>query len=95
MTLYFSSKNIPALQKLTPQERREAIKKAENKFTAPEKLLLNLIKLGILVPMFLSLVWLSGWQLILPPVIALGGYFLIYRVITLVLINKKLNNKSL
>jgi hypothetical protein len=79
MTIYFSSKNIPALQNLTIKQRRELIKKAEKKFTVPEKLLLNLIKLGILVPMFLYLVWLSGWQLILPPVFALVGYLFVYR----------------
>ncbi|MBL4910769.1 MAG: hypothetical protein JKX78_12255 [Alteromonadaceae bacterium] len=90
MTLYFSSKNIPALQELTMQQRRETMQKAENKFTAPEKILLNLIKLSILVPMFLYMVWLDGWQLILPPVFAVIGYFFVYRVIILALINKKL-----
>ncbi len=91
MTIYFSSQNIPALQNLTLKQRRELIQKAEKKLSVPETLLLNLIKLGILVPMFLYLVWLDGWRLVLPPVFALMGYLFIYRPVFYSLINKRVN----
>jgi len=91
MTIYFSSQNIPALQNLTIKQRRELIQKAEKKLSVPETLLLNLIKLAILVPMFLYLVWLDGWQLMLPPVFALMGYFFVYRPFFYSLINQRVN----
>ncbi|WP_206484675.1 DUF6170 family protein [Thalassotalea sp. G2M2-11] len=55
MTIYFSSKNIPELANLSIKERQEVIAKAQQKFTAPEKLILNLLKLIMLVPPFLFL----------------------------------------
>lgn len=64
---YFSTKQIPALQGLPLRDRMEMLKRAENRLTAPEKLILNICKLLIIVPVFvfilkasdnwLALVW--------------------------------------
>ena len=86
MTLYFTAKSIPALANYSVKERQEIINKAANKLTAPEKLIINLIKLSILVPMFLFIVWLDGWLIALPVILALVAYFFVYRPFFLTLI---------
>jgi len=91
MTLYFSSKSIPQLKDRSIKERQIIIQKATAKLNTPEKLLLNLIKLGILVPMFLYLVWLDGWMLVLPPMLSVLAYFGVYNLILLRLISKRIN----
>ncbi|GAB5380458.1 MAG: hypothetical protein Alis3KO_25980 [Aliiglaciecola sp.] len=50
--LYFSTRQIPQLQGLAMAERMDKLRAAENKLTAPEKLLLNICKLLIIVPVF-------------------------------------------
>ncbi|WP_448569894.1 DUF6170 family protein [Thalassotalea ganghwensis] len=55
MTIFFSSKNIPELSELSFQERQEKVIQAQQKFSVPEKLILNLLKLGMLIPPFLFL----------------------------------------
>ena len=55
MKLFFSSRDIPELSDKTPEKRHELLMKAEVKLTAPEKLMLNLIKLIMLVPAFLMI----------------------------------------
>ena len=67
MKLYFSTRQIPQLQDMTLVERLEQINLAQKKLIGPEKLLLNILKLCILIPVFvfilqsaenwLSLVW--------------------------------------
>ena len=81
MKLYFSTNQIPALRDLPMAERLDRLRKAENKLTAPEKLLLNICKLLVIVPVFvfilkvsenwLALVWaglfLLAYPLLLKP----------------------------
>lgn len=52
MKFYFSTRKIPQLKHLTMSQRMVVLRQAEMKLTAPEKLLLNVIKLLILVPVF-------------------------------------------
>lgn len=52
MKLYFFSKHIPGLEKLPLAERVVAVEKASNRLTPPEKFLLNIIKLMVIVPAF-------------------------------------------
>ena len=76
MKLYFSTKHIPQLQHLSISERLDALRKAENKLTPPEKLILNLFKLLIIVPIFVfilrmgedwtALFWVLGFALAYP-----------------------------
>ncbi|MEP4891754.1 MAG: DUF6170 family protein [Aliiglaciecola sp.] len=81
MKFYFSTRQIPQLRNLSIDERFIRIRAAENKLTAPEKLLLNVIKLLIMVPVFVfvlrtfqdwsSLLWagliILAYPLILKP----------------------------
>jgi hypothetical protein len=67
MKLYFSTRQIPQLQDMSLVERLEQINLAQKKLIGPEKLLLNVLKLCILIPVFVfilqssdswfSLVW--------------------------------------
>lgn len=52
MKFYFSTRQIPQLGDLTISQRMEKLRAAETKLTAPEKLLLNLCKLLVIVPVF-------------------------------------------
>lgn len=52
MKLYFTARQIPELQGLSMPERMEKLRQAENRLTAPEKLLLNVCKLLVIVPVF-------------------------------------------
>ncbi len=52
MKFYLSTRQIPELKELSMPERMAALRAAENKLTAPEKTLLNILKLLIIVPVF-------------------------------------------
>ncbi|MBB6542741.1 DUF6170 family protein [Thalassotalea piscium] len=55
MKIYLSSNQLPELANHLPRERHEILIRAEQKLTVPEKLILNLLKLLMLVPPFLYL----------------------------------------
>lgn len=79
MRIYFSSRNIPGLAHLPLTERLAAIALAQQKLSPPEKLMLNLFKLAILLPVFIlifrsseswfSLLWAALVALIYPVVL--------------------------
>jgi lipopolysaccharide export LptBFGC system permease protein LptF len=52
MKLYFSTRHIPQLKHLPLTERLEHIQAAQKKLTSPERLLLNVLTLLIVVPVF-------------------------------------------
>jgi hypothetical protein len=52
MAFYLSTKQIPQLAKLSLDERVEKITQATSKLTVPEKTLLNVLKLLVIVPAF-------------------------------------------
>jgi hypothetical protein len=60
MKLYFSSKQIPTIQHLSLPQRLDALQAAQKKLTGPEKLLLNLLKLVILIPVFVLILQVSN-----------------------------------
>ncbi|WP_286233193.1 DUF6170 family protein [Thalassotalea sediminis] len=53
--LIFSTNQIPELKGLSIGERAAKIQQAELKLTAPEKLILNLLKLCMIIPPFFYL----------------------------------------
>lgn len=55
MKFYFNSRQVPSLKDLTLQERFEKIEAATKKLTPPEKVLLNIFKLAVLIPAFVFL----------------------------------------
>lgn len=55
MKFYYSTRQIPQLSDLPMAERLVRLRAAEGKLTAPEKLLLNVCKLLVIIPVFVLL----------------------------------------
>ncbi|MCC2614800.1 DUF6170 family protein [Aestuariibacter halophilus] len=66
MKLYFTTRQIPQLKHLPFGDRMQAMRDAEKRLTPPEKLLLNLLKLLIIVPAFALILRASDdwWALV-------------------------------
>ena len=56
MKLYFSTKQIPQLQHLPLIERLDALQLAQKKLIGPEKLLLNVLKMLVVIPVFVLII---------------------------------------
>ncbi|MBT1450690.1 hypothetical protein KJ365_07320 [Glaciecola sp. XM2] len=65
MKIYTSTKNIPGLENKSLPERMDILEQAAKKMTVPEKTLLNIIKLLVIVPVFALLLRVveSWWSL--------------------------------
>jgi hypothetical protein len=67
MKLYFHTRQLPGLADLPLSERLTRIQHAEKRLTSPEKLLLNVIKLLIIIPFFVLILrtgedlWSLAW----------------------------------
>jgi len=67
LKIYTSTKKIPGLEKLSLPERMAILEQAGRKMTVPEKTLLNVIKLLVIVPVFVLLLrsvenwWSIAW----------------------------------
>ncbi len=83
MNFYFSSKHISELAEFTNIEKRQILAIAFLKMTTPEKLVINLIKLGMLIPPFLLLANLKFASLAASLVVVFLAYLLIMRPISL------------
>ncbi|MDM7861967.1 DUF6170 family protein [Alteromonas sp. ASW11-36] len=59
MKFYFSAKQIPQLRDLPLRERMIALENAALKMTVPERSLLNVLKLLIIVPVFVFILQAS------------------------------------
>ena len=91
MAICFSSDKIPALHGFSLHHRQAIIAIAQTKFSAPEKFILNIIKLSLLIPPFLFIANLQGLALFISVVIVLVAYFLILRPIMLFFSQKHLD----
>lgn len=76
--MHLTSQNIPALKDLKLQQRLQVVKLAVNSLSTPQKLVLNITKLVILVHWFSVLARFEG-AILIPYLIAAG---LIYPLIT-------------
>jgi len=67
LKIYTSTKKIPGLQNMTLPERMAVLEQAANRMTVPEKTMLNVIKLFVLIPVFALLLrvvenwWSLAW----------------------------------
>lgn len=64
MSLYFTTQHIPELAGLNFQQRMAVVKQAVNQLSVPQKVLLNLLKVIVLVHFFSVLARFEGWLLI-------------------------------
>jgi hypothetical protein len=92
MTIYFSSNKIPALQVFSLHQRQAILALAQAKLSPPEKFLLNMIKLSLLIPPFFFIANLQGFALATSVVMVLIAYFLLLRPIMLFFTQKHLDN---
>ena len=75
MAFYFSTKQIPQLSTLPLDERVEKINRATAKLSVPEKTLLNVFKLLVIVPAFaLALRMTNDWTSLLWAVLIIMLY---------------------
>jgi len=88
--MYFSSKDIPELANKPLKERAELIYKAQAKLTVPEKLILNLLKLVLLIPPFIYLARQDWGVLTLTVALSLVGYMLIFKPISFTFLQRHL-----
>lgn len=91
MTIYFSSNKIPELMPFNLQQRQAILALAQAKLSPPEKLILNIIKLMLLIPPFLFIANLQGIAIAASIVVVLVAYFIILRPIMLHFTLKHLN----
>lgn len=67
MKIYTSTKKIPGLEALPVTDRMAILEQAANRMSIPEKTLLNIIKLLVIVPVFMFLLravenwWALAW----------------------------------
>ena len=65
MKLYFSTKKIPQLQHLPLHKRLAAMQLAQGRLIGPEKLLLNVLKMLVVIPVFILITQMtSNWMAI-------------------------------
>jgi len=95
MPIYFSSNQIPELKAYSIKERQEFLAKARNKLTIPEKLILNIIKLIMLVPPFIFLARLEWFLFFLSLVLVTLIYLTIMNPIYLSFIYRHLKQYKL
>ncbi len=85
--LYWNSRSLPELNQLNFRDRMSILRKATDQLPTPKKLILNLLKLLVLIPVFLAIArsgtFLEGvtWGLVL-----LVVYPLVIRPVTFALI---------
>ena len=53
--LYWNSRSIPELNELNFRDRMSVLRKATGQLPTPKKLVLNLLKLLVLIPLFLAI----------------------------------------
>ena len=88
MTIYFSSNKIPALHEFSLHQRQAILSLAQ---AAPEKFILNIIKLSLLIPPFLFIANLQGFALAASVAVVLIAYFALLRPIMLYFAQKHLD----
>ena len=79
MTIYFSTNQISVLDTFSNREKQAIMALALSKFTVPQKLIVNLLKLCMLIPPFLYLANLEMVMFTIAVVIVFAAYVLIMR----------------
>jgi len=79
MKLYFTYRSLPELKDKPLEQRLENVNRATKKLTPPEKMLLNIVKLLVIVPVFAlilragqdwtSMLWASLFIILYPVVL--------------------------
>lgn len=96
MKLYFSTRHISTLRQLPLTERLALLSHASTQLSAPEKLLLNVLKLIILVPAFVLILYApKDWLNLLWAALVLATYPLILKPVQYGLSEKYLPDNAI
>jgi hypothetical protein len=90
MAFIFSTNKLTELENYTLAQRQQILALAAGKLTAPEKFVLNILKLFMLVPPFLFLAQLEGLFFFLSLFGVLAIYFILLRPVSLLFTRKYL-----
>ncbi len=88
MTIYFSSNQLPQLKNYSVKQRQAILNIAMEKLTAPEKFIMNVIKLFMLIPPFLLLANLQSAWFFVSVIAVLLAYFFVMKPISLLFAEK-------
>lgn len=91
MAFIFSTNKLSELENYTLQQRQQILMLAASKLTAPEKFVLNVLKLFMLVPPFLFMAQLEGLFFVVSLFGVLVVYFILLRPISLLFTRKYLD----
>ena len=91
--MIFSTNQIKELDGFSVKERQEIIAQAMTKLTVPQKLVLNLIKLALLIPPFIYLAKQEWGILALTIVVSLLGYVLVMKPVAFQFMSKAIKAK--
>ncbi|MBN7820418.1 DUF6170 family protein [Bowmanella yangjiangensis] len=95
MKLYLSSRNIPALSHLPLNQRLARLNQAARKLSLPEKMLLNILKLLILLPLFVFIMRASdNWWALFWAALVIMAYPLVLKPVQYALCEKYLSDNQ-
>jgi hypothetical protein len=92
MAFIFSTNKLSELECFSLRERQQILTLAGSKLTAPEKFVLNILKLIMLVPPFLFMAQLEGVLFVVSIFSVLIIYFILLRPVSLIFTRKHLNS---
>ncbi|REL30207.1 DUF6170 family protein [Thalassotalea euphylliae] len=90
MKFYLSSKDIPALAQSSTNERNEKVYRAQQKLTVPEKFILSILKLMLLIPPFLFIARQDWGNTFFSLMICGLAFMLVFKPISFVFIERHL-----
>lgn len=90
MKFYLSSKDIPALSESSFQERNEKVYRAQQKLTVPEKLILSILKLILLIPPFLFIARQDWGNTLISLAICGLAFMLVFKPVSFAFIERHL-----
>lgn len=92
--MFFSSKDIKALNDLSSEERMAVVAREKQKFSAPQRLVINILKLILYIPFFYFLAQ-QQWALTLICFVVMAlAYPLILSPLTYFFISRQLENSQ-
>ncbi|WP_188688753.1 DUF6170 family protein [Bowmanella pacifica] len=95
MKFYLSTRSIPALAGLPLAERLARLSAAARKLSLPEKMLLNILKLLLLLPLFVFILRVSdNWWALLWAALVILAYPLVLRPVQYALCEKYLSDNQ-
>lgn len=75
MKIYFTARQLPGLENLSTTERLQVLASIHHRFTKPEKLFLNILKLLLIIPVFVLFTGQYPVQTVLAGIVICGALY--------------------